>query len=159
MASSIEDAVYRPVPPRRKRSWLRWTGSFLVGLFALPFLLAAVGAVYNVIATWRDAYCFPPPGGLVNVQGLRLHLDCRGEGRPTVVFEAGMGDPVLAWTLVQPEVAHFSRAWASTFTHNSSPTFWPWPTPACLARPSRPARSCARVESRTAPRPLALQSP
>jgi pimeloyl-ACP methyl ester carboxylesterase len=90
--------------------WLRRTGWILAGLLGLLSLLAAAGAVYNAAATARDQRRFPPPGRLVDVEGLRLHLDCRGQGDPTVVFESGLGDPALAWALVQPEVARFTRA-------------------------------------------------
>lgn len=52
----------------------------------------------------------PPPGILVDVGGHRLHLDCRGEGRPTVVFDAALGASSVSWSRVQPAVAEFTRA-------------------------------------------------
>jgi len=52
---------------------------------------------------------YPPPGKLVNVDGYRLHLNCRGQGSPTVVIEAGAADCSLAWGPVQREVARFTR--------------------------------------------------
>src|SRR5260370_233845 len=55
---------------------------------------------------------FPPPGGLVDVGGWRLHLNCTGESRtsqPTVILEAGLGDFSVEWSLVQPGVAKFAR--------------------------------------------------
>lgn len=50
------------------------------------------------------------PGTYVWVDGHRLHLDCRGTGSPTVVFDAGLGGSSLDWALVQPAVATFTRA-------------------------------------------------
>ncbi|MEO8393631.1 MAG: alpha/beta hydrolase [Chloroflexota bacterium] len=41
--------------------------------------------------------------------GYRLHIDCRGNGSPTVVMEAGLGDPSLVWTLVQSQVSTTTR--------------------------------------------------
>jgi pimeloyl-ACP methyl ester carboxylesterase len=39
-----------------------------------------------------------------------MHIHVAGEGTPTVVFESGMGASCLSWTLVQPQVAQFTRA-------------------------------------------------
>jgi pimeloyl-ACP methyl ester carboxylesterase len=50
------------------------------------------------------------PGRLVDIGGYRLHLDCRGEGGPTAIFEGGTGEAGLSWTLVHPQVAGFTRA-------------------------------------------------
>jgi pimeloyl-ACP methyl ester carboxylesterase len=46
-----------------------------------------------------------PPGRLVDIGTHRLHLQCAGEGRPAVVFDAALGGSSLSWTLVQPDVA------------------------------------------------------
>src|SRR5918993_5313980 len=50
-----------------------------------------------------------PIGQLVDVGGYRLHLACQGEGSPTVVMEAAIGETGLLWSLVQPGVAQRSR--------------------------------------------------
>jgi pimeloyl-ACP methyl ester carboxylesterase len=52
----------------------------------------------------------PPIGRLVDVGGCRLHLACQGEGSPTVVMEAAIGETGLLWSLVQPAVAQLTRA-------------------------------------------------
>jgi pimeloyl-ACP methyl ester carboxylesterase len=55
---------------------------------------------------------FPAPGRLIDVGGWRLHLNCMGEARasqPTVIFEAGLGDFSVEWSLVQPDVARFAQ--------------------------------------------------
>jgi pimeloyl-ACP methyl ester carboxylesterase len=67
--------------------------------------------------TWRRgakakaalAAKYPPPGKLVDVGGYRLHINCQGQGDPTVVIEAANGDFSLGWGLVQREVAKFTR--------------------------------------------------
>ena len=51
----------------------------------------------------------PPIGRLVDIGGYRLHLACQGEGSPTVVMEAAIGETGLLWSLVQPAVAQRSR--------------------------------------------------
>jgi|LGOV01.1.fsa_nt_gb pimeloyl-ACP methyl ester carboxylesterase len=55
------------------------------------------------------AHPYPPPGRLVDVGGYHLHINCSGEGKPTVVIDSGLGDFSLGWSLVQPEVAKFTR--------------------------------------------------
>lgn len=53
---------------------------------------------------------YPPPGALIPVNGHRLHLICQGEGGPAVIMETGGPGIPLGWTLIQPEVARFTRA-------------------------------------------------
>ncbi len=50
-----------------------------------------------------------PPGRLVSVAGGDIHLLCSGEGSPTVILDAGLGGSTLDWTLVQEQVARFTR--------------------------------------------------
>jgi pimeloyl-ACP methyl ester carboxylesterase len=83
---------------------------FLVVLLGTLAALVAAGAIYQAIGTWRDRRRFPPPRRLVRVNERRMHIHVAGEGTPTVVFESGMGASCLSWTLVQPQVAQFTRA-------------------------------------------------
>ena len=73
---------------------------------------AASGAAYESIAGAGDAAAYPPAGRLVDVGGYRLHLDCRGEGSPTIVMDAGLGASSLDGSLVQPALASTTRACA-----------------------------------------------
>ncbi len=82
----------------------------LVVLLGILALALVAGAIYQAIETWRDRRRFLPPGRLVRVNERWMHLHVTGEGAPTVVFESGMGASCLSWTLVQPQVAQFSRA-------------------------------------------------
>jgi pimeloyl-ACP methyl ester carboxylesterase len=50
-----------------------------------------------------------PIGRLVDVGGYRLHLACQGQGSPTVVMEAAIGETGLLWSLVQPAIAKTTR--------------------------------------------------
>ena len=50
------------------------------------------------------------PGTLVRADGTRLNLYCTGTGSPTVVFDSGWEDWAPVWTIVQPEVAKWTRA-------------------------------------------------
>jgi pimeloyl-ACP methyl ester carboxylesterase len=90
---------------RRGRGCLPWLGASLAILLGLML----VGYIYEPIAEAADAKAYPPPGQMVDVGGYRLHIDCTGEGSPTVVIESGWGDMSASWGWVQPEVAKTTR--------------------------------------------------
>jgi formylglycine-generating enzyme required for sulfatase activity len=50
--------------------------------------------------------------GKVDVGGYEMYLHCIGTGTPTVILDAGYDDVAGTWSLVQPEVATFTRACA-----------------------------------------------
>jgi pimeloyl-ACP methyl ester carboxylesterase len=78
-------------------------------VIAFVLALVVVTTIYQVVVTANERTRFPPPGRLVDVGGYRLHLRCEGQGSPTVVLESGSGMTSNEWTLVQPEVAKFTR--------------------------------------------------
>ena len=96
-------------PTGKRRSCLGCLGRGVIGLLALMAILMIVGAIYQSVASASDAKKYPPPGELYDVGGYRLHLYCIGEGGPTVILEAGAGNPALGWYFVQKEVAGFTR--------------------------------------------------
>jgi pimeloyl-ACP methyl ester carboxylesterase len=73
------------------------------------FLLAAAGFLYENIAEARDRRFNPMAGKLVEVNGRMMHIDCSGDGNPTVVLDSGLGDTYLSWRKVQPEISKFAR--------------------------------------------------
>ena len=75
-------------------------------LCALPVLIGMDGMVNA--APGDEIYS--RPGQLVPSDGTRLNLYCTGSGSPTVVFDSGWGDWAPVWTIVQPEVAKWTRA-------------------------------------------------
>src|SRR5215471_21562381 len=86
-------------------------------LLALLTLMVIAGVAYQRLGLVKDARRFPAPGRLIDIGGFRLHLDVRGEGSPTVLFEAGIAATSVSWNLVQPEIAKitttasYDRAW------------------------------------------------
>ncbi len=48
-------------------------------------------------------------GRLINVGGLKMHIDCTGQGSPAVILESGLGDSYVSWRKVQPQVSKFTR--------------------------------------------------
>ena len=78
------------------------------GFTALILLLAVIGATYESIESSREER-EPPPGRLVDVGGHKMHLDCTGQGTPTVILESGLWDDSTVWYKVQPEIAKLTR--------------------------------------------------
>lgn len=73
-------------------------------------VLLAAGALFERVGAGRDARRFPAPGRRIDLgDGRAMYLDCRGQGSPTVILEAGHHGWSPAWTSVEPEVATFTR--------------------------------------------------
>lgn len=90
------------------RGWVRRLGK-IAGYAALTLvLLACLGALWQAIATARDARRYPAPGTLVDLGGRKLHLWRQGTGNPVVVMDSPVGSGCLGWSLVQGEVAAFT---------------------------------------------------
>lgn len=89
-------------------SW-RVTKRIAFGVVGFLVVALVVGALYQIITTRLDEGKYPLPGQIVDVEGRSLHLNCTGEGTPTVILESGLGGGSLDWSLVQPEVAKFGR--------------------------------------------------
>jgi pimeloyl-ACP methyl ester carboxylesterase len=75
---------------------------------ALAALLAA-GVVYQQIGARRERRRFGPPGTFIDVGGHRLHVTCSGTGSPVVLLESGIAASSLSWSVVQPQIAAFTR--------------------------------------------------
>ena len=72
-------------------------------------ILAGAGFLYENISEARDRRFNPMVGRLVDVGGRKMHIECTGEGSPTVILDSGLGDSYLSWREVQPEIAKFTR--------------------------------------------------
>jgi pimeloyl-ACP methyl ester carboxylesterase len=93
---------------RRQRGVLR----ILKGTALALAILSISGALYERIAASGDAERYPGPGPLVDIGGHRLHLTCLGEGRPTVILDAGLGGTSRDWVLVQDRLAAHTQVCA-----------------------------------------------
>jgi pimeloyl-ACP methyl ester carboxylesterase len=112
----------RTRPRRRLRSWIR---RGLLGLVIGLVALAVIGVIYQAFATEIYRRIYPPPGELVDVSGHSLHLNCVGEGSPTVILESGSGANSTAWANIQPEAADTTRVCA----YDRAGTGWSEPGP------------------------------
>jgi pimeloyl-ACP methyl ester carboxylesterase len=105
---------------------MRW---LLVALMVAVLLsgmpgLASVGAQVGTPVSGSPVAGSGDFAGLVDLgEGRRLYLECRGEGSPTVILEAGAGNTAASWdtgelppgsqqTAVLPGVATFTRVCA-----------------------------------------------
>jgi pimeloyl-ACP methyl ester carboxylesterase len=112
----------RTRPRRRLRSWIRrGVLGLVIGLVAL----AVIGVIYQAFATQIYRRIYPPPGELVDVGGHSLHLNCVGEGSPTVILESGLGAMSVDWANIQPEVSDTTRVCA----YDRAGTGWSEPGP------------------------------
>jgi pimeloyl-ACP methyl ester carboxylesterase len=92
---------------------LRWAKRIAVVIGGLIAVLILAGVGYEQFMRWRAAGEFPVQGRLLDIGGRRMQIDCRGNGTPTVVFEAGldtMGS--LSWSAVHDAIAATTRACA-----------------------------------------------
>lgn len=87
----------------------RWFRAIAVSALALVFILLAAGFIYENIAEARDRRFNAMPGVLVDVGRRKMHIDCTGQGSPTVILESGLGDTYVSWRKVQPEIAKMTR--------------------------------------------------
>jgi pimeloyl-ACP methyl ester carboxylesterase len=114
LANSLEDRknmVAETITNRtigRSRSINQALVAVAMVLFAVV-LLCFAGFAYNTIANARLARAHPVPGTFYTVDGRRMHIDCTGEGSPTIILESGIGDDWLIWQAVQPELSTVSR--------------------------------------------------
>lgn len=91
----------------------RWRIYVCWGIVAFIMGATIGGVIFEQVSRQQAAREFPPPGQLVDIGGRRLHVDCRGSGSPTVVFESGLDiNGSLSWSLVHPKVAETTRACA-----------------------------------------------
>src|SRR5215210_4762195 len=96
-------------PTRGLGSWIR---RGLVWLVAGILTLAVLGAIYQVVATRIDQRTYSPPGEMVNVNGHLMHINCVGEGGPTVILEAANLGMSAHWVRVQQQLAKTTRVCA-----------------------------------------------
>ena len=91
---------------------MRRIGMALLGLVGVLSALAVAGAIYQAVATELAERAYPPPGEMIDVGGYSLHINCVGQGTPTVVLDSGLGDFSAQWVRVQREVSGTTRVCA-----------------------------------------------
>src|SRR5829696_9189583 len=107
--------------PRRGLGF--WIRRGLVSTIAGLLALAVIGAIYQAIATEMDQRTYPAPGKMVDVGTHSLHINCLGEGSPTVILEAANLGMWVHWVRVQQQVAMTTRV----CTHDRAGLGWSEP--------------------------------
>jgi thioesterase domain-containing protein len=83
----------------------RITAGILILIIVITTMTFLVGTFAKSILAREN----PPPGRMVDVDELKMHIHCTGEGSPTVILEAGLDDFSIFWSQVQPEIAQSVR--------------------------------------------------
>jgi pimeloyl-ACP methyl ester carboxylesterase len=100
---------WQTLPFSKHAKWRRVTERILLSLIALLCVLVAGNTVFNAAALRYYRAVYPAPGKMYVINGHQMHLNCTGEGSPTIVLEAGGGADSLAWSKVQPELSKTTR--------------------------------------------------
>jgi pimeloyl-ACP methyl ester carboxylesterase len=94
------------------RRHLTGPGRWLVTVALVLLAVASAGAGVRNIAADSFASTYPAPGAIHSVGDHDLHLDCRGQGQPTVVLVSGLGAFSGSWARILDGVAPTARVCA-----------------------------------------------
>ncbi len=86
------------------------SGSLLLYPVIGALALVSLGGGYQTISETLDRGAYATSGQLVDVGGYKLYIACTGAGSPTVLLEAGLGEPssdIAGW--IAPSVAQNTR--------------------------------------------------
>jgi pimeloyl-ACP methyl ester carboxylesterase len=71
-----------------------------------------------LVVVTATAGCGSSTGAKVDIGGRNLYIDCRGEGSPTVILEAGLTSDTTGWDDVIDPIARFTRVCAYDRANN-----------------------------------------
>ena len=66
-------------------------------VIAVIVVLLVIGCAVESGAHDRAMEQYPAPGEMVEVDGRMMHIQCAGEGSPTVILDAGQGGWSIDW--------------------------------------------------------------
>lgn len=94
------------------RRELTGPGHWLVTTALVLLAAASVGAGVRTVTTDSFAGTYPAPGTIRPVGDHDLHLDCHGQGTPTVVLFNGLGEFSASWARIADGVTPTTRVCA-----------------------------------------------
>lgn len=89
--------------------WRRICERIALSAAIIVFFAAAASTVFNALAIHHYRAIYSPQGRLYTVDGYKMHLYCTGQGSPTIILDAGLGNDSLIWADVQPALAKTTR--------------------------------------------------
>lgn len=94
----------------KKLSRFHRTKLTLLIVLGFLVLLAASGAVYQLVSVTVDMKSYPAPGRLIEIgNGRLMHLNCTGQGQPTVILESATDMFSSDWFWIQQELAPLAQ--------------------------------------------------
>jgi len=72
-------------------------------------MVALAGTIVGVAPAVAGGRAAPGIEGLFDVGGHRLYLRCTGQGTPTIVMDAALGESSTTWSAVEPSIARHTR--------------------------------------------------
>jgi pimeloyl-ACP methyl ester carboxylesterase len=94
------------------RRALTGRGRWLLVPVLVALAAASVGATLQNFTAVHVDDAYPAPGKTYQVGDHRLHLDCHGQGGPTVVLFNGLGEISASWSRITDEVSGTTRVCA-----------------------------------------------
>lgn len=83
-----------------------------IKLVLITIVLLIICTSIGVLKHRESTFATRTIDGLVDIGEFSLQVNCYGKGRPTVIFEAGLGCTNLDWALVQPEISKIARTFS-----------------------------------------------
>lgn len=88
---------------KKKPLWKK----ILITITSIVILVVISGFSYEAIASYQGVKDYPPEGKMVDAGEFKLHLQKQGEGKPTIILEAGSGASSLSWNDLPEELAKY----------------------------------------------------
>lgn len=84
----------------------------LVAGVGIIILLTIAGRIYQKTSEARDLERYPPPGEMIDVEGHLMHINCMGQGSPTLILELGVGSASFSWYDIHKRLSAITRTCA-----------------------------------------------
>ena len=82
----------------------------LIGvLFSISIITITFFPTLHLFRSVINDFQNPQPGKIYDIFGQKMHLNCYGNGSPTVLFEHGYSGSSLDWSYIQPIVSNRTR--------------------------------------------------